>query len=80
MGYNDGWKGVFSVNGSYITGPQLCDLLHISPPTLRNWRRRGLPCLYVGRQAYRYNPQEVSSWLSQRKNGPRQAVKRITFR
>jgi len=55
------------MNNSYVNGPDICKIFHISAPTLRKWRREGVPCYYTGSQSYRYDTAAVGSWLARRR-------------
>lgn len=55
------------MNTEYVTSQIICKIYKISPPTLRKWRTQGLPCFFLGRQSYRYDPQAVSEWLTKRR-------------
>ena len=50
-----------------LTARQLAALWHVSEKTLRRWMASGrLPCIRVGRLV-RFDPGDVSRWLSARK-------------
>ena len=49
-----------------ITGDKICQDYSISPMTLHNWRKRGLPCIVIAsgrRPAIRYVEEEVTEWV-----------------
>ena len=48
-----------------MTSVDLSEYLSVTMQTIYNWRNEGMPSIKVGSQ-YRYNLDEVMSWLEKR--------------
>jgi predicted DNA-binding transcriptional regulator AlpA len=49
----------------YLTEREVCELFHLSRPTMRRERAKGAPHLKVG-DTYRYNAAELVEWFRAR--------------
>jgi excisionase family DNA binding protein len=52
-----------------LTVNQLCEILQVSQPTLRKYRRRGLPTVYLGTHP-RFNYDDVLVWIASGRMNP----------
>ena len=45
-----------------LTTEELCKMLKVSRVTIHNWRKKGLPCIKIGK-TIRYDYEEVMEWI-----------------
>ena len=50
-----------------VTTKYLCEALNVTPMTIYNWRKQGLPVVKFGRTV-RFDEKEVLDWLKEKRD------------
>jgi predicted DNA-binding transcriptional regulator AlpA len=58
------------MDSEFYTSKELCEVLHITPSTLRRWRKADIaPEAYaIGPQRHGYKKTDVAAWLEARRS------------
>lgn len=74
LSYSRDWDSIVT-NGymEYISSLQLAQTMRVSKNTVSQWRKEGLPCIYIGKvleprrgSRPRYDLEKVKAWLEER--------------
>lgn len=50
----------------YVKAKDICEIYNVTPRTVNNWRKEGLPCRRISQRLIRYDMEEVEKWIKER--------------